>query len=284
MATAIIIDNESNESLLRFTETKLFFDAKNQGTDFVQDALIVDSKELADEKLTIDSTVIVISTGDYLTTNFRNTYRNKIGIIYPTEQDEIIKFDLDTYVGFERRCKYPQGSKQLYIIENLLKTILRNRELVYLDNTEPYTKINDIPRHLYGLASGWKTVDFAQQIGLKNLESITVYDINPKQLEYAKNLHDCKLLPEKVLGYEKTCGEYAPPSHIKEFWSQWHEYPVKFKLLDLFTIPIFPKDSLIWISNIFQYEPNIFKFGWQKCKEAKQRLINSNKECKILIK
>ena len=118
-----------------------------------------------------------------------SSYKETIGTIIPSKIDEIIKFAPDTYVGVTKRCEYPQGSKQLYIIENLLKTIIRSKELVYVDNTEPLDLKNISATHLYGLASGWKTVDLARHIGLNNLESITVYDRNQTQLDYAKWLH-----------------------------------------------------------------------------------------------
>lgn len=284
MATAIIIDQKQNESLLRFTETKLFFDANNQGTGFVDDCVVVDSYEAAMQLAEYDNKVIIINTGDFLTTNFRNKYKDATGVIVPTADDEIIKFDIDTYVGFNKRCKYKQGTKQLYIIENLLKTILRSKSLVYLDNTESATELELTADHLYGLASGWKTVELAQKIGLDNLKSITVYDNNPDQLSHAKWLHEQVMLPTEVPIYKHSCGEYNRPEHLIGFWKEWHNYPVKFELINLFDTPVFPKGSAIWISNVFQYEPTIFEFGWSKCKWAKQQLINSNKECIIFIK
>jgi hypothetical protein len=283
MRIAIIIDDRKNESLLRFTETKLFFDAKNQSIDFFDDCVVVDTMDEAMGLVNDVDTFVILNTGTFLTTTFRNNHKSLTDKVIIPKQN-IIKFDEDTYVGFSKRCKYPEGSKQLYIIENLLKTILRNKELVYLDNTESFTEFTQNPKHLYGLASGWKTVDFARQIGLDNLESITVYDVNLKQLDHAIWLHKHNQLPASVPEYKHVCGEYNPPPAIKDFWQQWHEFPVKFEHLDLFNTPKFPNNSAVWISNIFLYEPTIFKYGWKHCQEAKQRLINTNKESIIFTK
>ena len=74
---------------------------------------------------------------------------------------------------------------------------------------------------------------------------------------------------------------FIPSESLKEFWHYWHNYKVKFEIVNLFSAPIFAEDSAVWISNVFHYEPNIFKYGWEECKRAKQQLINDNKKCII---
>jgi hypothetical protein len=283
MRTAFIIDQANNESLLRFTETKLFFDAKNQGINFIDDCCVVSS---ADEAFKlINGPSVILKTGEFLTTTYRSKNATNMDVLIASGDPDVIIFDEDTQISFTKRCKYKQGTKQLYIIENMLKTCLRNRDLVYLDNTE---EIGIVPNHgfehLYGLASGWKTIMLAQKIGLDKLKSITVYDINPLQLDHAKWLHEHAVLPAQSRKYKNSCGVYDPTQIDSKFWKQWHDYPVKFEQFDLFATPEFPKDSAVWISNIFHYEPNIFKYGWHGCKQAKQRLINTNKESIIFTK
>jgi hypothetical protein len=284
MRTAIIINNIDNQSLLKFTETKLFFDAKNQGITFVNDCIIVDSLESAISIANQLESAVILNVGEFLTTNYRDKNKNNTGILIATGDADVIVVDPDTYVGFAKRCKYIQGSKQLYIIENLLKTCLRSRDLVYLDNTEEVGSIPNVAiDHLYGLASGWKTVQLAEQIGLDKLKSITVYDFNLKQLAHAEQLHSYTSLPEHLeISYKNTCGKYNPNAISKEFWAKWSRYPVKFEQINLFDNPTFLPNSLVWISNVFLYEPNIFNFGWKQCKDAKNQLINSNKECIII--
>lgn len=283
MRTAIIVNNINNESLLRFTETKLFFDAKNQGLHFVDDCITVESINQANSLAKTLDNVVILQVGDFLTTKFREKHKDSLGIIDATDDIDTIKFDPNTYVGFAKKCHYPTGSKQLYIIENLLKTCLRNRKLVYLDNTEPMLdKDFDNIKHLYGLASGWKTVQLAEKIGFHNLETITVYDYNLIQLEHARWAHSYEVLPAECPMYTNTYGEYKADAINKKTWQQWNKFPVRFKQINLFDLPVFPTQSLIWVSNVFKYEPNIFEFGWQVCKNTHKQLCEKNKESIII--
>lgn len=280
MRTAFIVNQTNNESLLRFTETKLFFDANNQATNFVSDCVIVDSIDKAMELA--KAPAVILNTGEFLTTTYRNKNAGNNDILIASGDPDIIVFDLNTYIGFQKRCKYLHGSKQLYIIENLLKTCLRNKDLVYLDNTEEVGELPTISvQHLYGLASGWKTIQLAEIIGMDKLETITVYDLNLTQLNHARWLHENSVLPDTAPTYKNVCGEYQKRISA-ETWNRWHNYPVNFKQIDLFSIPNFPTNSLVWISNVFMYEPNIFKFGWNSCKEIKKRLIELNKDSIII--
>jgi len=282
MRTAIIINNINNLPLLRFTEAKLFFDAKNQAIDFVDDCVIVDSMDQANSLADQLGSVVILHTGDFLTTNFRNCYNTTTGIIYATGPD-VIKFDPDTYIGFKKRCHYLQGSKQLYIIENFLKTYLRSRSLVYLDNTETIESVLPAKsfKHLFGLASGWKTIMLANNVGIEKLESITVYDANLEQLNHAKWIHKNPLISQCPT-YKNVYGEYNTTNISKEVWNKWSKYPVSFKQINLFSKPVFPKQSLIWISNVFRYEPNIFDFGWKMCKNTLIELKEMNKDSYII--
>jgi hypothetical protein len=282
MRTAIIVNDIDNVSLLRFTETKLFFDAKNNSIDYVSDCVVVSSLEEAETLANKLESSVILYTGDFLTTTFR---KNNTNLKVIATGPDVIKFSPETYVGFKQRCHYANGTKQLYIIENLLKTYLRNRNLVYLDNTEDlnFNKIPNRPiRHLYGLASGWKTVQLAAHIGFDNLESITVYDFNLNQLSHAKWLHSNTVLPNTCPTYKNVCGEYNPNTISKEIWEQWNKFSVEFKQINLFDVPQFPDQSLIWVSNVFRYEPNIFDFGWEICKNKHKELFETNKKSIII--
>jgi len=287
MKIAIIIDDGSNESLLRFTETKLFFDAKNVSREFVNDCVTVSSAKEA--KAIIDSAsehcYFVIPTGAFLTSGFCNKHKEFSGVAWVGLTDNlVIPYDSDTYVGFHKRCKYPERSKQLYIVENMLKSIIAAKRNVYVENTETSqlsTKVDSV-KHLYGLASGWKTAHLACQIGLDKLESITVYDANPFQLEWAKYLHSFETLPDKLDIPYYHVGEYNVPDWANRWWAQWHNYPVQFESIDLLSAPEFPKNSLVWISNVFKFESLIFNLGWEKLKNHKQDLLNLNKQSIII--
>lgn len=287
MKIAIIVDDGTNESLLRFTETKLFFDANNQSRDLIDDCIVVSTHEQAQSTIATTSqhTYFVIQTGSFLTSGFYATYKNFNGVfVVPVDHEFVIPYDPGTYIGFRKHCKYPLKSKQLYIVENMLKSILSAGKNVYIENTESSDLIinSDNIKHLYGLASGWKTAHLACQIGLDKLETITVYDSNPHQLEWAKKLHSFKFLPESLeLPYNRV-GEYSIPSWTSNWWHQWHNYPVQFEHVDLLSTPKFPDYSLVWISNVFKFEPLIFNLGWQKLKTYKEDLLNANKQSIII--
>lgn len=276
MRTAIIVNTVDNLGLLRFTETKLFFDANNQHTNFVNDCVVVSSLEKANIVAESCKDSVILQTGDFLTTTFRQKYRDSTGTIVADGPD-VIKFLPDTYIGFDRPCAYKQGTKQLYIIENMLKACARNKKLVYLDNTESVdTNISTKGiRHLCGLASGWKTMQLAEYIGFENLESITVFDINPMQLDYAEWIHK-NVNGQSPPAYKYTCGTYNPTTVKRTTWENWSKYPVNFKIIDLFSVPVFPEHSLIWVSNAFKYESNIFDFGWKMCKNKHYSLLEVN--------
>jgi len=287
MKIAIIVDDGTNESLLRFTETKLFFDAKNQSRTLVDDSMIVSTREQAQSIIDQNPqhTYYVISTGTFLTSSFASSYADATGThwIEPTHEF-VIAFDPDTYVGFKKKSKYASGSKQLYIIENMLKSIIAAKKNVYVENTEDLFVNVDTSsvRHLFGLSSGWKTASIANQIGLDQLESITMYDVNPYQLDWAKKLHSFEILPEHLDIPYNHVGNYIIPAWAHDWWKQWHKYPVQFREIDLLSVPIFPNDSLVWISNVFNFEPLLFSLGRERLTKIKNQLINLNKHSIIV--
>jgi hypothetical protein len=289
MRAVIIVDAGTNPSLLKFTETKLFFDSNNQYRELVDDCFVAPTTNAAVElanTLVDFSTIFIIQSGYFLTSYFLNTVKlwPRVNIIKETDPGVII-YDSDTYIGFDHRCKYEPESKQLYIVENMLRAVLVAKKSVYLENTEPVTTAADIAgvKHLFGLASGWKTLHLANTIGFENLRSITVYDFNPIQLEYAKDLHASATIPTIIKEYKNSIGHYQVPIWInQELWQKWHNYPVEFKIIDLFKTPVFPPNSLVWISNVFKFEPTIFQYGWQAVKEAREKLHNANKDSIII--
>jgi len=276
MNKIFIVDLHKNPGLLRFTETKVFFDAKNQSVDWAYDCQVVDHIDQITE-----DTGIVINSGEFVTTNFRFKYPKVSTLVDARGDLNLIQFTPDYDYSIKKKPPYEHGSKQLYILENLYKVVLRSKKLVYLDNTEEYIPVAVSPKHFYGLASGWKSIKIVQQLGIENLDTITIYDKCARQLEYQQYLHSCNQLPDTVNIQDPVCGEYNPPADIKKFWNLWHNAKVEFKIIDLFQTPIFPEQSFVWISNAFKYEPTIFEFGWQECKNAQQRLYSSNKSCTI---
>ena len=274
MKTVFIVDSYKNPALLKFTQAKVMFDAKNQATNWADNIVTVDSLEQVN-----DQPGIIIHSGDFVTTEFRTLYNNFNQQVFASDDPNIIKFTPTYNYQITTRPPFDQGSKQLYILENLYKTVLRSRRLVYLDNTESYVAAKYNCKHLYGLASGWKTQQLAQS---GNFETITVYDVCERQLEFQKSLHQQATLPDRVDIDAPVYGEYNPPQEIKDFWPTWHAIDVKFELLDLFSTPKFQDHSLVWVSNVFCYEPNIFNLGWETCKAAQELLLSSNPSCTII--
>lgn len=277
MNKIFIIDQYKNPGLLKFIQTKVFFNAKNQAVKWAYDCEIVASiNDIQDEK------GIIINSNQFITTEFRRKYPNVDTLTDARTDRDLIDFDVDYDYVISHRPPFPQGSKQLYILENLYKVVLRSKKLIYFNNTEEENVITKIPQHFFGLASGWKSVRLVRDIGLSNLQSITIFDICQRQLDFQKFLHSHESLPIEVNIDPPCYGKYIPPDDLKKFWKSWHATDVSFKFLDLFQTPTFPNNSLIWISNVFKYEPTIFEVGWQECKNAKQRLFKNNKSCTII--
>lgn len=276
MNKIFIIDKHKNPGLLRFTQTKLFFDAKNQGTNWAYDCTVVDSVDDI-----VDSKGIIINSGEFVTTTFRYQHPIVNTLVDARGHSNLIQFTPDYTYEVYKKPPYQVGSKQLYILENLYKVILKSSKLVYLDNTEPILSTTTNAQHFYGLASGWKSVQLIKNFGIESFESITIYDKCQRQLEYQQFLHSCATLPNTINVPPPIYGEYNPPQDIVDFWPTWHNTRVKFELIDLFADPKFLDNSFVWISNAFMYEPSIFQIGWEKCKLAHHNLILLNKTCTI---
>jgi hypothetical protein len=277
MNKIFIIDIHKNPGLLKFTQTKIFFDAKNQGVEWAYDCEVVDSLD----QIKADKGII-INSGEFITTTFRSKFQSVDQLIDARGDSDLIQFTNEYAYDMKTKPPYEQGSKQLYILENLYKVVLKSRKLVYLENTEPFVHHSYAVDHFYGLASGWKSVQLVKDIGIKNLKSITIYDKCKRQLEYQQYLHSLETLPESVEMTAPVCGTYNPPTDLKEFWKEWHSTKVEFVNIDLFDQPVFQKNSLIWVSNVFKYEPTIFEKGWEVCKMAQLDLKNLNTTSTII--
>jgi hypothetical protein len=57
---------------------------------------------------------------------------------------------------------------------------------------------------------------------------------------------------------------------------------IKFEKINLLHTPIFPKHSLIWVSNAFNYEPTMFEYGYDKVKYLKNQLAEKNSDSIII--
>ena len=283
MRTAIIVnDTPKNISLLRFTQTKLFFDAYNVGYNYFQDCKTVSTYEEA-EKIAKGNDVI-LETGDYLTTSFRNAHKDADKVVYARDSDKVYKFDKALPIDFatmftEMNKPVYKESKQRFIIDNMLKIVVKSKKKIWIEQTEQF----NIPhhkecKHFYGLASAWKSMLHCVN---HDYDTYTIYDYCEPQLELAKALQSQMSLPEN-LKVENANAEWNPPQEVKDNWHKWHSMDIKFEKIDLLDTPVFPKHSLIWISNAFHYEPTMFKFGYDKIKYLKNQLAEKNSDSIII--
>ena len=279
MRTAIIVnDTPKNISLLKFTQTKLFFDAYNVGHDYFQDCKTVNSYEEA-EKIAKGNDVI-LETGDYLTTTFRNKHKNTDKIVYARDNEEIYKFKKNWPIDYSTVFnKLHKKSKQRFIIENMFKVVVKAKKKIWLQQTEqsgiPYYKEC---KHFYGLASAWKSMLHCVK---HDYETYTIYDFCEPQLELAKALQSQISLPEN-LEIKNAFGKWDPPKEVKDNWKKWHSMDIKFEKINLLDTPIFPKHSLVWVSNAFNYEPTMFEYGYDKVKYLKNQLAEKNSDSIII--
>jgi hypothetical protein len=273
MRRVFIVDRYKHPALLRFTQTKVMFDANNVYTNWCDDIVTVDSVDA------VDQPGIVIASGEFVTTDFRsrtwdwNQHHVAIGDM------DLIQFDPEYSYLIHERPPFAHGSKQLYIVENLYRTVLQSQRLLYVDNTESYTPRSYHDRVLYGLASGWKTLRMARD---SEFDRVIVYDRNVRQLEYQKDLHSRYFIPDQLATGKATVGSITVPEDVKAYWKTWHNTQVEFRLLDLFDSVKLEDHSVIWVSNVFCYEPSIFEHGWEFCQAAQHRLQIANPTCTIV--
>lgn len=273
MKKVFIVDTHRHTKLLHFTQAKVMFDAKNQYTAWADDIITVPDIE------SIDSPGVVIASGNIVTTNFRSRAWNWQQTNMQLHDPDLIEFDAGYSYEMHQRPPFQPGSKQLYILENLYRTVLRSARLIYLDNTETY---EPKPLHgcvLYGLASGWKTLRMFRD---GNFERVVVYDKNPTQLNFQQQLHNQPYIADQIGVQGDVVGSRTVPQDIQDFWPTWHSTKVEFRLMDLFHTPQLDTNSVIWVSNVFCYEPTIFQLGWDACKMARVSLQNTNPSCTIL--
>ena len=60
------------------------------------------------------------------------------------------------------------------------------------------------------------------------------------------------------------------------------ETKVKFELIDLFDTPRFKPNSVVWASNVFDYEATLFEYGYDYVTNKRKELTELNLDCMIL--
>lgn len=274
MKKVFIVDQHQHPRLLYFTQTKVMFDANNQYTAWADDIVSV-----SDIKAIGNQPGVVIASGDIVTMTFRSRAWNWNQQNHCVHDHDTIPFDPAYSYEMHQRPPFDAYSKQLYILENLYRTVLRSKRLIYLDNTETYQAQPLAANTLYGLASGWKTLRMFRD---GDFERVVVYDINQTQLNFQQQLHAQPYIADQIHIQGDVVGSNTVPQDVKDFWPTWHQTKVEFRLMDLFHTPVLDPHSVIWVSNVFCYEPTIFQLGWDACKMARVSLQNTNPSCTIL--
>lgn len=278
MRTAIIVNDTDNLSLLYFTQTKLFYNAHNKAIHLFKDCVTVESYSQA--KQIAKGNDIVLEIGDVLTPEFIDKYKHSPSVVYTKDQPDVIRFDKDKPMDEKSLMKellQPYGDDKRIIISKLLKMVTESANKIYLRQTEQLDiEYNPSCKHFYGLASGWKSMMHCVK---HQYETVTLFDHCNRQLNFAEALQTQMSLPLDYQIDEPVMGPWNPPQKVIDSWHIWHSMDVKFQKINLLEIPIFPKQSLVWMSNVFNWEPNIYRYGYDKLKYLENQLAETNSEC-----
>jgi len=278
MRNAIIVNDTNNQSLLYFTQTKLFYNAYGEAIHLFKDCVTVESYSQA--KQIAKGNDIVLETGDVLTPEFIDRHTDSSEVVYTKDQSDVIRFDKNNPMdekSMVAELLQPHGGYKRILIQNLLNMVKESSNKIFLSNTEQSDiQYNANCKHFFGLASGFKSMMHC----IKHpYETITVFDICDRQLDFAKALQTQMSLPLDYQVDEPVMGEWDPPQKVKDSWHIWHSMDVKFEKINLLETPIFPKHSLVWISHVFGWEPNIYRYGYDKLKYLENQLAETNSEC-----
>ena len=249
MRTCIIQKNNAPESLIRFTEVKCFFDYKNEFIEFVDNVIITDDADSVGRGWKINA-------GQFITTRIRDQYENELDLDL-RDSDMTINFDPNTWSEVKEMKQY-RGMKQEYIFRDYMVMILKSKnKMLYLANT---SKMPDLTQHksdIWVPASG----NMAGRVQFCNPDAqITVYDINPLQLQYSEWLNSRKqyLALHDVNEYTKTLGKISISEKFEENVHDWMPVKAKYECVDILDKQLYCPTL---VSNILEYMPTYYKHG-----------------------
>ena len=258
MRTCIIEKNNAPASLVRFTEVACLFNYNNEWLDFFQDIIITDN---ADD---ITQPGWRIKAGQYITTKTRSKFEHFADVDLRKDNTPLY-FD-PKHWSVTNEMKQYRGMKQEYIFRNHMVMVLKSRKkMLYFSNNEDLPNLDHIS-DIWVPASG----DMAGRVRhrLPNA-NITIYDINPDQLEYSKWLNSCKTYPteSEVMEQAKTFGKFSVAEPYMQEVNDWKPAKAEYKLLDILDTKLIQPTI---ISNILRYMPVYHKHGFDKIKEWKK--------------
>ena len=262
MRTCIIEKNNAPASLIRFTEVACLFNYKNQWLDFFQDIIITDN---ADD---IAVPGWRIKAGQFITTRTRSKFEHLANVDLRNDTTPLY-FD-PKHWSVKNEMKQYRGMKQEYIFRNYMVMVLKSRKkMLYFSNNENLPPLNNI-KDIWLPASG----DMAGRVRYKLPDAnITIYDINPDQLEYSKWLNSCKTYPteDEVMAKAKTFGKFSVAEKYNPGIMDWVPAEAEYKQVDILDIQL-TKPTII--SNILKYMPVYNKHGFAKIKEWKKNNLH----------
>ena len=271
MRTCIIQTNNAPDSLIRFTEIGCLFNYKNEWLDFFQNIIITTD---ADE---IKTPGWKINAGQYITTSIRSKYKNNNDV--DLRESELPLLFESQHWNIKKEMKYYRGKKQEYIFRNFMVMVLKSKsKMIYFSNNEELPNLKGFRGDIWVPASG----TMAGRVQYYNPDAdITIYDINPTQLEFSRWLNSQSRYPTKKAVSEFICSldKISTAEHYKEHIKDWIPAVADYRCLDILEQNI---KSPIIVSNILEYMPVYHKHGFKKVsnwkKKNSQFIIYSNKK------
>ena len=270
MRTCIIQTNNAPDSLIRFTEIGCLFNYKNEWLDFFQNIIITTD---ADE---IKTPGWKINAGQYNTTSIRSKYKNNNDV--DLRESELPLLFESQHWNIKKEMKYYRGKKQEYIFRNFMVMVLKSKsKMIYFSNNEELPNLKGFRGDIWVPASG----TMAGRVQYYNPDAdITIYDINPTQLEFSRWLNSQSRYPTKKAVSEFICSldKISTAEHYKEHIKDWIPAVADYRCLDILEQNI---KSPIIVSNILEYMPVYHKHGFKKVsnwkKKNSQFIITSNR-------
>jgi len=262
MRTCIIEKNNAPDSLIRFTEVACLFNYNNEWLDFFQDIIITDDAD------NIATPGWRIKAGQFITTKTRSKYEHLADVDLRKDTTPLY-FD-PKHWSVTNEMKQYRGMKQEYIFRNHMVMVLKSRKkMLYFSNNEDLPNLNHIS-DIWVPASG----DMAGRVRhLLPNANITIYDINPDQLEYSKWLNSRTAYPteDEVLEKAKTFGKFSVAEPYIAGPKDWSPAKAEYKHLDILETQLVQPTI---ISNILKYMPVYQKHGFSKIKKWKERNLH----------
>lgn len=262
MRTCIIQKNNAPDSLIRFTEVGCLFNYENKWLDYFQDIIITDNAD------SIPGPAWRINAGQFITTKTRSKFKHLDNVDLRND-DMPLYFD-PRHWSTTNEMKQYRGMKQEYIFRNHMVMVLKSKKrMIYFSNNEHLPALGNV-KDIWVPASG----DMAGRIQhLLPDANITIYDINPAQLEYSKWLNSRKSYPseDEVKEFTKSLGKISVAERFFPGIQKWTPARAEYMNLDIIETQL---TCPTIISNILKYMPVYHKHGFEKIKKWREKNLH----------